>query len=93
MHAIKLRRMQSALGLGEAAPAAGAVVFSRIHRAGARPAADAGVALIVQGIVGDVVVGDELPDHLLRPVRERTDLHQAELFIPADDGGVRQVCR
>src|SRR4029453_1061306 len=48
-------------------------------------AADARVALIVQRIVRNVVLRNQPPDLLFRPVGQRADLYQAELFVPADD--------
>src|SRR5262245_54343531 len=44
---VVLQRVQAALGLGKAAPAAGALVFAEHHRPRTGPAADARVALIV----------------------------------------------
>src|SRR5260221_319464 len=83
--------MQPALRLGEAAPAAGPLVFSRHHSSRAWPAADAGVALVVQRIVGDIVLTDERPNLCLRPVGERAHFDKAELFVPTDDRGLRPV--
>ena len=56
--------MQAALGLGESWPTAGAWIFSRANGARAMRAADAGIVLIVQRVVGDIVVVDIAP-HLL----------------------------
>src|SRR5262245_25277680 len=59
-------RVQAALGLFHAAPAAGPfVAFARGHRARAWPAADARVALVVQWIVRNVFARDPLPNVLL----------------------------
>ena len=49
-------------------PAAGAVVLAGGDGARARPAADARVALVVQRVVRHVVLHDERPHVLLRPV-------------------------
>src|SRR6476620_8913232 len=78
-----IARVQAALDLACAAPAAGALVLAEHHGPRAGPAADARVALIVQRVVRNVFVGDQLPDILLRPVRQRADLHEAELLVPA----------
>src|SRR5471030_1006626 len=58
-------------------PAAGAHVFARFDGARAGRAAYRWVALVVQGIIGDVVVADVVPDVLLRPVGERIKLGHA----------------
>src|SRR5207245_5550526 len=68
-------------------PATGAVVLAVGHRARAWPAADAGIALIVQGIVRHRVPGNERPHVLLGPGKERIDLHQPELGIPLHHAG------
>src|SRR5262245_53044483 len=51
--------VQAALLFRRAGPAASALVPPVAHRRGAGPAADARVALVMQGIVGNVVVEDE----------------------------------
>src|SRR5262245_14885179 len=71
--------MQPAL-LGRALlppPAAGAYVFSRGTGPGARSAADAGKAAVVQLVVGDSVRPDIGPDFLVAPVGEGVELDQA----------------
>src|SRR5262249_34584441 len=87
----ELAAVQAALGLGKPAPAASALVFTQQHGPRAGPAADARVALVVQRIVGNVVLADEAPDLLLRPVGQRADLHQAEFLVPGDDRGLGPV--
>ena len=77
--------VQAAFFFDQAGPAAGALVVAGGNGARAGPAADAGITLIMQGIVGDVVIGDQLPDFLLRPVGQGTDFHQTEFLVPADD--------
>ena len=83
--------MQPALGLGFARPTAGALVavVSAIRAGsdglGAGPAADAGVALVVQRVVGDALFEQARPDALLGGVRQGADLHQMELAVPGDD--------
>src|SRR5262245_54088123 len=65
------RGVQSALGLLKATPSSGTFVLPEHYGACAGPAADAWVALIVERIVGNILVGDELPDFFLRPIRQR----------------------
>src|ERR1700751_2248147 len=69
--------MDPALGLvgpGPAAAAAGA-------GGGAGRASDRCVALVVQGVVGQVVLEDVAPDVLLRPVGERVELPDAPALV------------
>src|SRR4029078_174800 len=77
--------MQPAFGLGEAAPAAGTLVFAQKHSSRAGPAADARIALIMERVIGGVVLGDETPALLLGPVGQRADFDEAEFLVPADD--------
>src|SRR5258706_15483999 len=66
-------------------PAARASGFARLDRAGARCAADARVALVVQLAVGHVVRAYVVPDFLLGPLDERVELDQVVglvLFAP-----------
>src|SRR6187401_1315419 len=77
--------VEPAFRFGEAAPAAGPLVLADHHRPRARTAADAGEALVVQRVVGNVVLCDQPPHFLLGPVGQRADLHQAEFLVPADD--------
>src|SRR5581483_9805588 len=80
--ALVLDHVQTSFFFGRACPAAGAIVFAFADGAGAQPAADARVALVVERIVGNVVIGDELPHVLLGPVQERVYLDEAELGVP-----------
>src|SRR3954454_7456740 len=86
-----LLRMQPALGLGAPAPAAGAFVLAERDGPRAGPAADAGISLVVQRVIRHVVLGDEAPHLLLRPVRQGTDFHEAEFFVPANDRDMRSI--
>src|SRR5687768_12394268 len=86
-----LARMQPALGLGKSAPAARAFVLAQHDRPRARPAADARIALIVERVVGNVVLRNQTPHFLLRPIRERADFYQLKLLVPAHDGRLRAV--
>ena len=75
--------MQAALKLGQPDPAAGAQIVAGLDRLRAGPAADAGVVLLVQIVVGDVVLVDIVPDVGFAPVDQGRNLHHAVLFIPA----------
>src|SRR4051812_42916581 len=78
--------MEPTLRLREAAPAAGALVFAQQHGPRAGPAADAGIALIVERVIRNLVLRDKAPHVLLGPVGERADFDEAEFLVPADDG-------
>ena len=81
------RRMQTALGLGGPAPAAGAFILARRHRPRAWPAADAGIALVVQRIVRDVSA--TIRAHTSFLVHgQGADFHQAELLVPLHNRGI-----
>src|SRR5262245_9644120 len=62
-------------------PAAGAYVFARGNGPGARSAADAGKAAVVQLVVGDSVRPDIGPDFLVAPVGEGVELDQAVVRV------------
>src|SRR5205085_2179360 len=85
--------VQAAFFFAGAAPTAGAFVFAVADRGGAGPAADAGIAAIVQGVVWHVVLDDEIPHIFLRPVQERVDLHKIELGVPLDHGSLSAIAR
>src|SRR5205823_14818522 len=55
-------------------PAPGSLVLAGRRRACAGRAADRGVTLVVQRVVGDLVAAHVVPDLLLRPAGERRDL-------------------
>src|ERR1700730_4161195 len=74
--------MQSALRFVEPRPASGARIFSRPHTSRAMGASNAGIAAIVQRIVGQVVVMDVTPDFCGGPIDERVDLDQMKLRVP-----------
>src|SRR5262245_16437435 len=65
-------------------PATGARVLAGAHRARARGAADRWETTVVQGVVGDVVALDMVPDLFLGPVGERIDFHYLELRVALD---------
>ena len=77
--------METALKLGQPDPTAGAQVVAGLDGLGAGPAADAGVALLVQFVVGDVVGMDVGPDVGFAPVNQGRNLDDAVLVIPAQD--------
>jgi len=58
----RFNHVQSAFGLGQTRPAPRARIFPVDHSPGAMSAADAGVILIVQRVVGDIVVVNVAPD-------------------------------
>ena len=74
-----------ALGLGGAGPAAAARVVAGRDASGARPAADAGVAVVDERVHQDAVVGDVGVDLLVAPAGQRGDLDLALAGVPADD--------
>jgi hypothetical protein len=47
-------------------------------------ASDAGIVAIVQGIVGNVVLADVVPDTVGGPIREGVDFHQMKGCVPLD---------
>src|SRR5258706_13783814 len=83
-----LLQVDTALGLVLAGPAPGARVFALGHRACARPAADAGVTLIVQWVVGQVISADIIPDLLVRPAGQRVQFYQTISLVPFHQAGV-----
>src|SRR6516164_6109905 len=82
-----LHYMKAALFLACSGPAAGALVLAIQDGPRARPATDAGIALVVKRIIRNVVLGDESPNVLVGPAQEWIDLGQSELFVPLDDAG------
>src|SRR5688572_17977368 len=81
--------VDAALGLAGAGPAAAALVVAR-RAGGARLAADAGVAGVEQGVVGDVVVEEVAPGVLAGPRDQRRDLDDEAAALPpggAEDRG------
>src|SRR5262245_54156362 len=81
--------MHSALDFSESDPAARPLILTGRHLARARPAADARIALIVQGIVGHVVIEQVFPQIALCPVGEWRDLDEAETRLAPDNGRMR----
>src|SRR5689334_4950830 len=62
-------------------PAPGAAVCARLHRARARRATDAGIALVVQRVVRQLARADVGPDLFVRPVEDGTDLDDAAVGL------------
>src|SRR5436190_5127211 len=58
------------------------MVFARLNGARAMSASDTGIVAVVERIAGDIIFDHVIPDHLPRPVGERTDFHQIELRVP-----------
>ena len=79
-----IERMKAAFGLRMSGPTAGPVIFTGRDRTGAWPAANRGIALIVQRVIGYVMRDDIRPDITFGPRQERVDLYKIELGVPAD---------
>ncbi|KAH8712769.1 hypothetical protein HC256_005943 [Beauveria bassiana] len=78
--------VNAALGLGLALPAASALVLAVLDGNGRVPVADGLVALVEEGVVGDVVCLDVIVDLGKGPGGERADLDDAALLVELDDG-------
>src|SRR4051812_30042614 len=74
-----------ALGLGGAGPAAASRVLARRDALGAGPAADGGVAVVLQRVDQYAVLEDVLLDLLVAPPGERRDLDLLLLVVPSND--------
>ena len=83
-----VRRVDAALALGGAGPAAAARVCSLGHPGGAGAAADRRVAVIDKRVDEDVIGDDVVVDLLLGPLDDRVDLDHLAPGIPLDDLGV-----
>src|SRR5215475_10323976 len=81
-------QMNAAFGLGFACPATGTRVFSGLYGFGARPAADAGIAVIVEWVVWQVVGVDVFPDLIARPGGQRIEFDHLVGIIPFDESRV-----
>src|SRR5690349_21567384 len=77
--------MDAALGLVRTCPATAARVLAGGDPAGARRAADGGVAVVHERVHQDVVLGDVPLDVLVAPAGQRGHLDLALLGVPADD--------
>src|SRR5215471_18473597 len=86
-----LDHVQAAFLFHGSGPAAGAFVLAFGYRPSARPAADAGIILVMEGIIGNIMLRDEGPDVLFGPTEQRIDFHQRELGIPLDNAGSSTV--
>src|SRR6056297_3414909 len=81
----ELAAVQAAFGFLKTRPTPRPLVFTDADGTGARLATDAGIAAVVQRVVGNVVVRDHRPDVFLGPIRQRADFYQLKLVVPADD--------
>src|SRR5262245_25137309 len=76
-------------------PAAGPTGLAGPDRARARRAADRRVALLVERVRRHLALADVLPDLLLRPLRERVELHDRAVVVVdldlADVGAARPL--
>ena len=63
-------------------PASSTHVLSWLDGSGAGFAADTGIALVVEFVVGHLVAFDIVPHLLLRPRDERVNFDELVLFIP-----------
>src|SRR5438552_1108551 len=84
---LRLHDMQAAFLFGLARPAAGAFVLADADGLGAWPTADAGIALVMQWVVRNVVVQNELPHIPFGPTEQRVDLHEIEFAVPLHHAG------
>src|SRR5439155_5808387 len=62
-------------------PPSGAVGLAGTNRTRARCAADRGIALVVQRVIRHVVLAYVVPDLVLRPFRERVELHDRTVVV------------
>src|SRR5579875_1606407 len=77
---LEVRHVDAAFFLSKVGPASGPFVLARLDGARTREATDAGETLIMERVVGNRVLEDVAPNLLARPVRQRVDLDQVELF-------------
>jgi len=84
---VRCEHMQPALGFCESGPPACPSIFAGVNSAGALHASDAGIILIVELIVRNVVF-DQITPHLFRrPVSNRINLYQPKFFVPFNLAG------
>src|SRR5271170_6809496 len=74
-------------------PAARAFVFAGLYRTRARRATDARKAAVMQGVIGQPLFADVLPDLVFRPFEQGADLVQAVGAIPLHGGRQRAAGR
>src|SRR5699024_11742775 len=82
-----------ALGPARARPAATSGVLPRCVPVRARLTADRGIAVVLQGVDEDLVLGHVGVHVLLGPTHERIDLGHLLTGIPLHDGGVATSAR
>ena len=78
-------QVNATFGFFAASPSAGALVFACVSGGGQWLVANAGVALVVQRIVGDVVFEDVCPDVFSRPVCQRV-YFESSVFVALEGG-------
>src|SRR5690349_8359255 len=88
-----LSLVDAALGLVAADPAAAAGVLTLGDALRAGPAPDGRIAVVLERVDEDAVLGDVLLHVLVRPPRQRRDLDLLLLLVPADDRGDHAVVR
>src|SRR5262249_39756974 len=79
--------VEAALFFLASTPASRPRVLARSHGARAGPAADAGIAALMKGVVGHVVGAQVLPDLLGRPARKGVHLDQFEALVGLHHAG------
>src|SRR5579885_2931624 len=62
-------------------PPAGAGVLAFANGARARSASNRLVALVVEGVIGNVVGADVIPDLVFGPIRQRRELHDSAVVV------------
>ncbi len=85
----RLGHVDAALGLAGTGPAAAADVLARCDRTGARPAADRGVALRRERVLGQQLHRLVVLDVLVGPRGDGVDLHDVAQQVAVDDGRAR----
>ena len=77
--------MNSAFLFAAAVPTSAAFMLSGLNLAGARPAADAGVFVVIKPVVGQIVFDDVAPHVRPGPFGQGMNLRQLMAFVPFDD--------
>src|SRR5215216_7853450 len=76
--------MNATFRLSISCPSTGTRVLTGLHCLGARPATNAGVTIIMQRIVRQVILLDMFPDLITRPCRKRIELDHLIGIVPFD---------
>lgn len=85
--------MKAAFCLGGACPATRARVLPAFDGLGAGPAPDAGIAIVVQRVVWQIVRLDVFPDLIAGPGRKRVQLDHLIGVVPLDEPRVSTESR